>query len=709
LRLIINDIEIELPANFEVARTKQVNDIGELSKRQSNYTFNLKLPKTKKNQLAFDNLGAYTDTSRIPYQRNDTFLYNDTGQCEIYNGWSVIKETTNTYNITIYDGAIDFYKAIENKVLTDIGISELNHTKNTATVVASWDITSPYRYIVSDYNGKIFFNDGTNDVLNIDYLVPSVNVKWLWDKVHTFFGFTYTGNIFNVEEFTNLWMTFPKGLSNADLVPELIYDNSSFSDTGAYSEFTRYVKHLTPAPTEGEFLFGEIAFQVEESATYIFEQTGNVILDTREGSAIVETEIGLINLAKNVENFTTDPPTALFDTNSVMTLEAGETVFWYIRSTGNDIVTVDYSIDFNIKVKKLEGEEIDFEDALINFKVKDFINEVLWRFCLTPFKDKYTNNIDYITFAEWIQNTNYYDWSDRFNVVNGEKYIYSNYAQVNNLTYKYNDKEGDFNDGVLTINNVNLKSNTDIIRSRIYSPDSAKSQIFDEIYNIYPLWSKESREDANGDIEVRYKSKDKRFYFLRSEETEVSSFIGSESLSEVQNLTAFPRESYYRLSFNDIVQDYYIQIYGILNDTRVIQANVLLDDDLITNIDFQRLVYIKQLGNYYIINKIPNYVSRGLYNVELIRVKYDSIVTPRPRFAVITSYDTATNEISFVLNDYTEPNLIIQVSVDGGVIWYSVEYPSTSPQIFALISGIGETLLRLKHISEDRYSNIYIV
>ena len=231
MKLFINDIELDLPSNLKIARTKQVNDIGSLNNRQANFTQKIKLPKTKQNRLALNNLGSPADVSRIPYERNSIFLYNDTGQCEIYNGWGVITNTDRFYNLTIYDGSIDFYKAIENKNLIDIDLSDLTHTKNTATVVSSWNAASPYRYIIADYNGKLFFDDGGTEVLNIDYLVPSVNVKWLWDRVFSFFGFTYTGNVFQIEEFTNLWMTFPKGINNATTDPIIIYDNTNLDTT----------------------------------------------------------------------------------------------------------------------------------------------------------------------------------------------------------------------------------------------------------------------------------------------------------------------------------------------------------------------------------------------------------------------------------------------------------------------------------------------
>lgn len=704
MRIFINDIELDTPRNFTIARTKQVNDIGSLDNRQANFTQKIKLPKTKKNRFALFNLGEGSSVSQIPYQRNSIFIYNEIGECEIYNGWGVITNTDDSYNLVVYDGAIDFYKAIENRVLTDVGVSELNHTKNTQTVIDSWIESNPYRYIVADYNGKIFFNDGTNDVLNIDYLVPCVNVKWLWDRVFEFFGFTYTGNVFLIEEFTNLWMTFPKGLSNSELTPELIYDNSSFDDIVINNEARRVIQHINPAPTEGVFLFNNGSYEIPENGTYIFEQTGTVRVDVREGSDVVENEEAFVSMAINIPNYTTDNPATFTNANTVLSMNQGDTVTWYVRSQGSDIVNV-YFNTLNIKINKLEGEAIDFENALIDFKVKDFLNEVLWRFNLTPFKDKYSNNIEFLTLAQRLQNTNYYDWSDRYAGLEDEMYIYQNYGQQNNLTYKYNDTESDHNDGILLINNVNLQDEVDVIKSNIYSPNREKNTIYDTFFNVYPLWQKEANESAT-DVDVKYKSLDKRFYFLRSESISQNGFIGSESLTESQSFTSFPRERYTRLSFQDIVQDFYPQMYGILNDTRVIKAKIRLDENLVSNIDFRRQVYIKQLSNYYILNKIPNFISKGVYSVELIRVKYSSFATQSNNFATILFYNTVSSELAISLNNYTQSTIIVQTSINNGATWFSEEKPVASPISIVISEG---TLVRLKHITQDLYSNTYSV
>ena len=55
--------------------------------------------------------------------------------------------------------------------------------------------------------------------------MPSVKVKYLWDKIFTEFGYTYSGSVFDTFDFNNLWMTYPKGILST--VPDIeLYDSN---------------------------------------------------------------------------------------------------------------------------------------------------------------------------------------------------------------------------------------------------------------------------------------------------------------------------------------------------------------------------------------------------------------------------------------------------------------------------------------------------
>jgi hypothetical protein len=76
----------------------------------------------------------------------------------------------------------------------------------------------------------------------------------------------------------------------------------------------------------------------------------------------------------------------------------------------------------NITIKNIVLK--NFTNALAGFTTKDFIYEVTQRFGLTPYKDKYTNNYVFKTLSEIVSTTGAIDWTDKFQNVVSEKYIW---------------------------------------------------------------------------------------------------------------------------------------------------------------------------------------------------------------------------------------------------------------------------------------------
>lgn len=647
MRLFIDDIEIPLPTDIKLARTKQVNDIGSLSNRQSNYSQRIKIPKTRTTQLAFDNLGSPGSTSNKPYERLSAKLFDTSGESEIFDGFAVIDKTSNNYDVIVYDGYINFIKAIENQNLTALDLEDLDHLKNVESVLETWsDDTLPYRYIVADYNGKMIYD---TDRLNTDFLIPSVNVSWLWNKVFEYVGWEYTGSVFDTTDFTNLWMTYPKAIDVGDVTTTELFTGQWTAIAGWYNTPTDTTLSQSPRVTAcvgcprvniPEFLgssFTSNRFFPIGVPTEVNNQTFNCLVS---GGYKFEVE-GLIDNPTNLDqtdiflnvilNGSTERTTLLtvnmaeaFSADASVYIEAGSIVL--LSLSGGDTISDDRwretTGEINWTVSSVDGNAVSFGDAFIDYSIRDFINEVLWRFSLTPFKDKYTDSINFLTHSEWLQSTDNYDWSDKFINVKEQKYILSGYAQRNYLRYKYNDKESNYNDGFITIENVNLKDNKDIIKSNIYSPEKEKEELLGSDYNVYKFWNKEIREGSD----IEYKELDNRYYFLRSDSSSQTIKVGSEVLGDTDSATQFPREDYTGLKFNEVITNYYLPIYSILNQSKVLKVNMYLNDADIQNLDFRKLVYIKQLGSYYLINKIPNYQKKGVYPVELIEVDYDTTI-----------------------------------------------------------------------------------
>ena len=123
---------------------------------------------------------------------------------------------------------------------------------------------------------------------------------------------------------------------------------------------------------------------------------------------------------------------------------------------------------FVTTINRVVGYTLGFDEAFIDFKVSDFIKEIMMRFSLTPFAIPNTNKVKLLTLDEIFQNPEIQDWSDKFHGVTNESYVLSRYAQNNLLKFKYNDENQNHNDASLKVKNENIKEEVTLFASKIF-------------------------------------------------------------------------------------------------------------------------------------------------------------------------------------------------------------------------------------------------
>jgi hypothetical protein len=703
----INGKQIEVGASVSFARTLQVNDIANITTRNSNYTQSIKIPRTAKNIRIMESVFNVGNTSNVPYQKATCDVIDaDTGQHVIYKGWFVLLETTaKDYSGTIYDGVLDFYRSFENITLTQVGVSELNHEKNLTNVIGSWNNDLPYRYILADYNGKNLTDLG---ITNIDFQVPSASVPYLWDKIFEYIGWTYEGEIFNHEKFQNLWVSYPKPVSEETPVQELVteqtsqivtnqvlYPNGGGTFFGSASFVSFFPDALGFDPLYYNFTTGAVQqglFRLSfEPAVFSLDTNGAIITSSRLRFYVIDS---LNQFAST--NFLNIANGNYIDLN----LNIGDRVLIQVvyenvdfpfngqsTPTQTSILTGEASVTMNF----ISGFNLGFDEAFIDFKVSDFIREIVVRFGLTIFKDKYSNKVKFLTLYELLQDTVTENWTNKFVNKMSEKYTFGNYAKKNTFAYKYNDAELKHNNGALTIDDANLKEEVTILNSLIFSPERIQNSFLGGC-NTYKIWEKQIKDDET----VEYKDLDGRFYFLRADKVDTTITVASEILGGDTTNPIYYRESYWRLPFSEILFDWYAPITAIFNKAKLIQAEINLKPIDIYNFDFSKLVYIGQLSSYYLVNKINNYVKGKPIKVELIEVDYfteTQVVQPEnPDYIVEVGEPTVDScEVTLPVNtDYEQPTeVIVNVYAGGLDVLSNVTYTQLilSEPITAMLSG----------------------
>lgn len=703
-KLYINDLYIDLQGASEIALTKQVNDIASLKDRQSNFSKQLKIPKTANNIRNFEYLGLVGSTTNIPYRQNTAKLLNaDSGEFVIYNGWAVLQSTEEDfYVIAIYDGIIDFYKAIANQPMSSLDLTEVNHFRTLTTISDSITTTLPYKYIIADFNGAATIPGVAT--INADYLIPSINVEWLWNKIFETFGFTFTGEIFDSVAFKDLWLTYPKGTTVGLDVTTPLLDVTSSHNIGYLPGPLVRLDIDSFLLTAGTVLTDSLGYEY-----YVCNQEGQIRVQHTQ--AITATYVNTIpGGALDIEDRNTKLGVENRSTNTIYDIALGQELYIPVNP-GDEIYFYaivafesyyggwpDYvfgEAKFNLEL--YEGEKIDFKGAFEKLLITDFISEILWLFNLTPFKNRFSENIHFMTFEERVLTNNMDDWSNYFNRVKNEKYIFGDYAKVNKLQHKYNADNANYNDGAFTINNENLKDNTAVIQSKFYTTEFEPEFEIPGVkkLNIYKLWNKEVKEGTP--TVVKYKALDNRFYFIKYTDTALDTDITLESAALGSSLTfsSLPIERNTGLTFKEVLTNSYKKLGYVLNQVKLTEIEFNLSRQQFSELDFTRKIYVEQTGSQYIVNKVLSFVPNKVTKVEALKIDVAELIIGEsegapgaPGAPIVLEQNLELNaEVPAEYNFDITSQLYLGVALGSGDSIAQIEFQGYLGNLFAVAGG----------------------
>ena len=631
---------LDIKENEKVTYTIQVQDLADVSSVASSVTTSFKIPKTKNNYEALKSLSLPGDTSNLPYLKNVCKLYNF-GTTLIDNGWLKINNSDEeSFNVNIENGIIDFFKAIEGKTIgNDLDLSDTNHNKDLITVINSFE-RNDYTYIIADYNGLNTYLKGGVNYINVDYLVPSLNSKYIWDKIFNYIGYTYSGSIFNSELFTNLWVTYPKAppteaddeqlpdpflrlstnkTGNIEFVEDLTYDIIEFNLENVSTNDNDFLNNKLIVKHTGTYNLKSI---IDGYADYVV--TNNYGDEDGSEKSFLLPALRINGVIK------------LFSNNDTLNLKQGDIVeflcTWYGLS-GSYISRIREIVfnSYDFKLYQISQQVVDFGSEFLDVSLSEFIKEIMMRFALTPFIDVESKHIKFLTLSERINTLNVIDWTDKYIERTNETYTYNDYAQRNWLKHKYNDENATFNNGFLSVSNQTLQPQKDLYSSKFYSFNNEITSFYDSDFtnNSFPIWNREIKETINNDTtpptktyDVNYKGLSNRFYFIRRNILPKTINIGSQLLriEETANNVAIVDTK--NLSYSDAVNNYK-DFVKVLNDTRIHEIELFLNINDLLDLDLESLYYFSQENQYYILNRITIDLTNNINKAEFIRVKYN--------------------------------------------------------------------------------------
>lgn len=594
----------------------QIGDVYDIASVAASYTNSFSIPKTPENTQILEQLGIRGDTSTLPYKRVPVSVKNY-GYDVIKSGWLSIKETTDEYKVSVIDGMIDFFKAIDNKTLgVDLDLTSFNHIKDMATVINSFSIssTAPYKYLIADYNGQNRGRVGFVSGINIDYLVPSFSMRKLWDLIFNTFGFTYTQSELNFLD--DLYITYPLPPAVAPEPDLYVHLTKESFVTGV--DFIKYgVRIPTNMQTWSSVAIGAgtmlaNAYVIPETAGY------RISFDVEAYGRFLGSDFPLsASIYKNGSLvFTTQTnPNASVHADYEFHGVAGDKIEYYITTpngSNGEFVNFHHNIT-HVRIFKINLGEVSLTDAFKDFKIKDFIKEVIWRTGFTPVIDTMTRHIRFVSLAKRVSKSNHIDWSSKYIKRTKEVYTQGDYAQKNGFVLQHDNPLDVSGNGYLYVNNRNLPDEKKLAESKMFAPEYLTTEFvsLNGLVTIpsfkYKIWNREPKtDDADGTTVIEYKGLSNRFYLLRVNRSNSDSWrFVSPSLNTTQTITTtLPYGTIVNTLFDELIASNYLEYSDILSNFRAHDIEVSLSLTDVLGIDLTRSYYFSQEAQFYILNKL---------------------------------------------------------------------------------------------------------
>ena len=213
------------PLNF------QVGDIRDISQRKGNFSKTITLVGSKNNN---DLLNHYYDVNIIA----GTFNVNAVTTCAVIQDGIPVMEDASLqltavkkvqitdgyehhveYEVLVKDNKADFFTAINNLELTDIDLSDLNHTYDAFNVVN--------RFTNTVVDGFKYFLPGSGDAFySTQEFKPAVFAKTYFDRIFNDSGFQYNWPTLNDDRFDRLVIPYNGDTDNFDYADYTVKANA---------------------------------------------------------------------------------------------------------------------------------------------------------------------------------------------------------------------------------------------------------------------------------------------------------------------------------------------------------------------------------------------------------------------------------------------------------------------------------------------------
>lgn len=662
--LLIQNKRVDLYQDGKINRTLTLNSLGNITAKQSSYSQTIKLPRTANNILIFEGLGIAGNTSELAYNKlRCDYLYNS---IPIFlNGYAIITSVTSeTYNITIYNGIIELGEAIKDKKLSELNLSGLTHSisvDNYQNIINTENSNIQYSVIVDNVErpdeGYVPFGNETS-TYNLSETFPFVKTEYIFKEIIEQAGFEIEGDLFNDSmlydnfktEYVTLSEGYVLGTPQQNIITEISNIQSSYLnvDEGVASvnmeflepfERTDDITHFNSPTSTTNVTIDSNSFTTNFDGVLRLEILPNYNISNGEYVWLQLYQNGvLINGGAYFQNNTNN---GVLQYNEFYTND-GDVYTWKVKSKSKQGFTfgfnpdfgqwLDFSFNFNYTIKLNESESVIVSgDTMIlgEDKQLDFVKDVVNRYGLLLYKNETTNVITTKNIDNLLKDkANAIDYSLKLDGIKSEEFT-NGYAQENHFKFKYSenpnteiDTSGFYDDSFILDNKLATTEKT-VFTSifEVFNENPFTTSYFNNYYqsNLYLKHSLLRVDEETINYEP-VENKLKLVRLFKSEEP-------VDYKINFNGLTPVPINDYFIYPtlpkpYSEVFNEYYSKFIELLDKYKTVKVDFNFNGGDIRNFDFYKLIYLKQTGRYYYANKLKYNVASPTVEAELVEIPF---------------------------------------------------------------------------------------
>ena len=222
-----DNVILDLFKDEEILLSDNVTGLFDLGKLPSDFTRQITLPGTKKNNAFFEHYydisvfspDTFATNTKVPCYLDFGGIYLAQGYIQLNKVSLLANKFIDSYEVTIFGAVSSFAREINRSYLTDMtaSLSQFDHTASLENITGSWDFqlfSGSIVYPMAEYGQKILYLpqenlDGIEDPsgsLFVQDYKPAIRVKEVWDAIFDEYGYTYSGSFWEQSFLNNVYM-----------------------------------------------------------------------------------------------------------------------------------------------------------------------------------------------------------------------------------------------------------------------------------------------------------------------------------------------------------------------------------------------------------------------------------------------------------------------------------------------------------------------